>query len=178
MRSKLSIVFLVLSLAVNAGVLASVGHHYYFRSGTAPTEPCPISPGDSHLYQSLGLSDLQLSKMEPLAKSFHDRLDELGAAMEGRKGLLIDLLQKDSDPVTIEKLRNEMADIQDEQLGYFFRFPENKRAYIRMDIQQAMAVLHAVGQIARENKQGDLAGRAEETLDLYYNLYVGESYNP
>jgi Spy/CpxP family protein refolding chaperone len=128
MRSKLSIVFLVLSLAVNAGVLASVGHHYYFRSGTAPTEPCPISPGDSHLYQSLGLSDLQLSKMEPLAKSFHDRLDELGAAMEGRKGLLIDLLQKDSDPVTIEKLRNEMADIQDEiQNEVIVHITETKR---------------------------------------------------
>ena len=34
--------------------------------------------------------------------------------MEGNKERLIDLLQKDSDPVTIEKLRNEMAAIQDE----------------------------------------------------------------
>jgi Spy/CpxP family protein refolding chaperone len=114
MKSKCLTVVLAVSLAVNAGALASAGYHYYLSGGSAPTEPCPISPGDSHLYQSLGLSDLQLSKMEPLAKSFHARLDELGAAMEGRRGLLIDLLQKDSDPVIIEKLRNEMADIQDE----------------------------------------------------------------
>jgi hypothetical protein len=73
-----------------------------------------MSPGDSHLYQSLGLSDLQLSKMEPLARSFHGRLAELGAAMEGKKELLIDLLQKGSDPLGIEKLRKEMAAIQDE----------------------------------------------------------------
>ena len=34
--------------------------------------------------------------------------------MEGKKELLIDLLQKDSDPMGIEKLRKEMAGIQDE----------------------------------------------------------------
>jgi len=114
MRSKWLTVVLVLSLAVNAGVLATMGYHYFLSAPSAPMEPCPMSPGDSHLYQSLGLSDLQLSKMEPLARSFHGRLAELGAAMEGKKELLIDLLQKGSDPVGIEKLRKEMAGIQDE----------------------------------------------------------------
>jgi hypothetical protein len=114
MRSKWLTVVLVLSLAVNAGVLATIGYHYFLSAPAAPMEPCPMSPGDSHLYQSLGLSDLQLSKMEPLARSFHARLAELGAAMEGKKELLIDLLQKGSDPVAIEKLRKEMAGIQDE----------------------------------------------------------------
>ena len=114
MRSKWLTVVLVLSFAVNAGVLATMGYHYYLSAPAAPMEPCPMSPGDSHLYQSLGLSDLQLSKMEPLARSFHSRLAELGAAMEGKKELLIDLLQKDSDPMGIEKLRKEMAGIQDE----------------------------------------------------------------
>jgi Spy/CpxP family protein refolding chaperone len=114
MRSKWLTIVLVLSLAVNAGVLATVGYHYFLSAPSAPMEPCPMSPGDSHLYQSLGLSDLQLSKMEPLARSFHGRLAELGAAMEGEKELLIDLLQKGSDPLGIEKLRKEMAAIQDE----------------------------------------------------------------
>jgi len=114
MRSKWLTVVLVLSLAVNAGVLATMGYHYFLSAPVAPMEPCPMSPGDSHLYQSLGLSGLQLSKMEPLARSFHGRLAELGAAMEGKKELLIDLLQKESDPVGIEKLRKEMAGIQDQ----------------------------------------------------------------
>ena len=114
MRSKWLTVVLVLSLAVNAGVLATMAYHYFLSAPVAPMEPCPMSPGDSHLYQSLGLSDLQLSKMEPLARSFHGRLAELGAAMEGKKELLIDLLQKESDPVGIEKLRKEMAGIQDQ----------------------------------------------------------------
>jgi Spy/CpxP family protein refolding chaperone len=73
-----------------------------------------MSPGDSHLYQSLGLSDAQLSKMEPLAQKFHGRLAEMGAAMEEKKEILVALLQKNSDPVKTENLRKEMAGIQDE----------------------------------------------------------------
>jgi hypothetical protein len=128
MRSKWLTVVLVLSLAVNAGVLATMGYHYFLNAPAAPMEPCPMSPGDSHLYQSLGLSDLQLSKMEPLARSFHGRLSEMGAVMERKKELLIDLLQKGSDPVGIEKLRKEMAGIQDEiQNEVIVHIAETKR---------------------------------------------------
>jgi Spy/CpxP family protein refolding chaperone len=52
--------------------------------------------------------------MDPLAQKFHGRLAELGAIMEEKKGVLIDLLQKDSDPMSIENLRKEMAGIQDD----------------------------------------------------------------
>ena len=114
MRSKWLTVVLFLSLAVNAGVLVTMGYHYYRNASPTPSAPCPMSPTDSHLYQSLGLSNLQLSKMEPLAQKFHSRLAELGAAMEGRKELLVDLLAKDGDPASIENLRREMAGIQDE----------------------------------------------------------------
>jgi len=114
MRSKWLVLILILSLAINAGVLLSMGYHYYVNASTPSSAPCPMSPGDSHLYQSLGLSKVQLSKMEPLAQKFHARLGELGARMEGRKETLTDLLQKESDPASIENLRKEMAGIQDE----------------------------------------------------------------
>jgi Spy/CpxP family protein refolding chaperone len=52
--------------------------------------------------------------MEPLAQKFHNRLAELGAAMERKRELLVDLLAKDGDPASIEELRREMASIQDE----------------------------------------------------------------
>jgi Spy/CpxP family protein refolding chaperone len=114
MRSKWSILILILSLAINAGVLAFMGYHYYVNASTPSTAPCPMSPGDSHLYQSLGLSKAQLSKMEPLAQKFHSRLAELAAAMEGKRELLLDLIAKGGDPASIENLRREMASIQDE----------------------------------------------------------------
>jgi Spy/CpxP family protein refolding chaperone len=101
-------------LAINAGVLVSMGYHYYVNASTPSSAPCPMSPSDSHLYQSLGLSKAQLSMMEPLAQRFHERLAELGKRMEEKKEILTDLLQKESDPAGIENLRKEMAGIQDE----------------------------------------------------------------
>ncbi len=114
MKSKWLTIVLILSLAINAGVFVSMGYHYYVNASTSSTAPCPMSPGDSHLYQSLGLSNAQLGKIDPLAQKFHGRLAELGSAMEEKKELLVTLLQKNSDPVKIENLRKEMAGIQDE----------------------------------------------------------------
>jgi len=114
MKSKWLTIVLFLSLAINAGVLATMGYHYYVNASAPSSAPCPMSPGDSHLYQSLGLSNAQLAKMEPLAQKFHSRLADLGTAMEGRRELLVDLLAKEGDPANIENLRKEMAGIQDE----------------------------------------------------------------
>jgi len=114
MRPKWLILILILSLAINAGVLAFMGYHYYVNASTPSTAPCPMSPGDSHLYQSLGLSKSQLSRMEPVAQEFHSRLAKLGAAMEGKRELLLDLIAKGGDPASIENLRREIASIQDE----------------------------------------------------------------
>ena len=114
MRSKWLTFILILSLATNAAVLATMGYHYYVNASTTPSAPCPMPRGDSHLYQSLGLSGSQLSKMEPLAQKFHGRLSELGVAMQGKRELLVDLLAKGGDTASIENLRREMAGIQDE----------------------------------------------------------------
>ena len=114
MKSRWLTVVLVLSLAINAGIFISMGYHYYVNASIPSTAPCPVSPGDSHLYQSLGLSNAQLANIDPLAQKFHGRLAELGAAMEEKKKVLVTLLQENSDAVKIENLRKEMAGIQDE----------------------------------------------------------------
>ncbi len=114
MRPKWLILILILSLAINAGVFAFMGYHYYINTSAPSTAPCPMSPGDTHLYQSLGLSKAQLSKMEPLAQKFHSRLAERGTAMKGKRELLLDLIAKGGDSASIENLRREIASIQDE----------------------------------------------------------------
>jgi hypothetical protein len=76
------------------------------------------------------------------------------------------------------EILERMIDIYGDQLEYFFRFPTDKRPYISFDIQQGLAVLHAVGQAADTYKQKEIGDKAKETLDIYYNLYVGESYKP
>ena len=114
MKSRLLTIVLFLSLAVNAGVLGAMGYHYYHYASGMPAAPCPLSPEDGYLYQSLGLSESQLAKMEALARKFHSRLAELGTIMEGKKGQLVDSLQKDANPARIENLQKEMAGIQGE----------------------------------------------------------------
>jgi Spy/CpxP family protein refolding chaperone len=114
MKSKWLIFVLVLSLAINAAVLATTGYHYYLSASAKTSAPCPMSPGDSHLYQSLGLSKTQLAKIAPMARKFHGRIAELGAAMEEKKENFITLLQENGNPVKIENLRKEMAGVQDE----------------------------------------------------------------
>ncbi len=82
--------------------------------------------------------------------------------------------EKDKGGEVLERL----AAIQQEQLAYFFRFPESKRGNLSLEIRQALALLHASGQSARRHGLDDLAGRAEESLEFYYNLYTGQSFKP
>lgn len=115
MKAKVFIFILVLSLAINAAVLATTGYHYYHNTHLISSTPCAISPDNHHFYQDLGLSNQQLAQMEPLARKFHSRLAELSASMEGKKEKLVDLLsQREVDPAKVEELRKEIAGIQDE----------------------------------------------------------------
>ena len=115
MKGKSLLFILVLSLAINASVLGTMGYHYYRDASLAKDAPCPLSPAHQHLYQQLGLSTPQLAQMEPLAQKFHERLGQLETAMKGKNERLVELLgQKEVDPVQVEGLRKEIAGIQDE----------------------------------------------------------------
>ena len=115
MKGKSLIFVLILSLAINASILGTMGYHYYRDASSAKDAPCPLSPAHQHLYQQLGLSTPQLAEMEPLAQKFHERLGKLGIAMKGKNERLVELLgQKEVDPVQVEGLRKEIAGIQDE----------------------------------------------------------------
>jgi Spy/CpxP family protein refolding chaperone len=114
MNKKGLMVVLVLSLAINASILGTMGYEYYQKKPLAQSAPCPISPAHQHLYQDLGLSVSQLAQMEPIAQEFHGRIADLGAAMKGKNSRLVELLgQKNVDPGQVEELRKEMAGIQD-----------------------------------------------------------------
>ena len=115
MNKRLLMIVLTFSLAVNASGLATIGYHYWRNTGLAPTAPCPLSPEDSHLYQTLGLSPDQLAKMTALAGAFHRRLNELESAVAAKRNLLIDLLgEKEIDLPRTEIIRKEIAGFQDE----------------------------------------------------------------
>ena len=115
MKGKLLIVVLTLSLVVNASAVATIGYHYWRNSCFTPSAPCPLNQEDHYLYQDLGLSPEQLSKMALLAGSFHRRLNELEAGIEAKRNLLIDSLGEEKiDLPRTEAIRKEIAGFQDE----------------------------------------------------------------
>ena len=151
MNKKGLMVVLVLSLAINVSILGTSGYHYYRNSGWTRSAPCPLSPTHQHLYQELGLSTIQLSQMEPLARKFHERLAELRRAMKGKNTRLVELLgRKDVDPVQVEGLRKEMADIQDEiQKEVIAHILESKKIFDPKQQERFLALMRQ--SMAEEN---------------------------
>ncbi len=115
MKGKLFIIVLTLSLAVNASAIGTIGYHYWRNTCLTPSAPCPLNQEGHRPYQDLGLSPEQLAKMTSLAQTFHGRLNELEAAVDARRNLLIDCLGENQiDLPRTETLRKEIAGYQDE----------------------------------------------------------------
>jgi hypothetical protein len=94
MKSSWLTGILILSLALNAAAIGTLGYHYFMAQSNFGTPPC-FPSGDGHLYQSLSLSRDQMDKLEPLARAFHRRMVEMKASMEGKRLILIDLIQQE-----------------------------------------------------------------------------------
>ncbi len=114
MKTKWWILILIFSLAINTAFLVICGYQYYRYTRVAPSAYCSLSPADQHLYQALGLSDSQLERIDPLARTFHVKLEKLSRETERKRDLLVNLLSlEEVDYERIESLRKDMASIQD-----------------------------------------------------------------
>lgn len=113
MRRNGLILILVISLAANVTALATIGYHYYQNTCVLQSGPCPLSSNNGHLYESLGLSESQLSQVKPLARTFHGSLEEMTGEMSDKRDQLVDLLSQERvDHDRLESVRTQMAAIQ------------------------------------------------------------------
>ena len=153
MNKKLLMIILTLSLAVNLSGLATIGYYYWRNACLTPTAPCPLSPEDSHLYQTLGLSPDQLAKMTALAGTFHHRLNELESAVAAKRNLLIDLLgEKEIDLPQTEAIRTEIAGYQDEiQKEVIAHIAESKKIMTSDQQKQFIELLRISSNSGRVN---------------------------
>ena len=114
MKNRWIAMILVLSLAMNTAALAVGGYNWYCGRHLSSTALHSSDKMDHHFYQVLGLTPAQLAKMDPIAASFHSRLESLHSAMAEKKDQMVNLFSgKNSVSRQIEKLREEMAAIQD-----------------------------------------------------------------
>ena len=153
MKGKLLIVVLTLSLIVNASAVATIGYHYWRNTCLTPSAPCPLNQEDHYLYQYLGLSLEQLAKMASLADSFHRRLNELEAAIEAKRNLLIDLLGEEKiDLPRTETIRKEIAGYQDEiQKEVIAHIAESKKIMTSDQQKRFIELLRASSNNGRVN---------------------------
>jgi hypothetical protein len=67
---------------------------------------------------------------------------------------------------------------REEKLEYLFGFQEEKQPFVFPEIQQELAILNASMNIAKELGDPALAKKLEESMDLYFQLYMGSGYQP
>ena len=114
MQNRWIAMILVLSLAMNTAVLTVAGYKYYKRNRDLSEATLHSQERNYHFYQKLGLTPVQLAKMNPMANTFHKNLKSLHSDMEAKKIAMINLLSGENvSPARIEEIRKEMATIQD-----------------------------------------------------------------
>ena len=114
MKNRWIAMLLVLSLAMNTAVLTAAGYKYYKRNRELSEATLHSRERNYHFYEKLGLTPVQLAKMNPMANTFHKSLKSLHSDMEAKKNAMINLLSGENvSPAKIEEIRKEMATIQD-----------------------------------------------------------------
>ena len=114
MQNRWMAMILVLSLAMNTAVLTVAGYKYYKRNRDLSEATLHSQERNYHFYEKLGLTPVQLAKMNPMANTFHKSLKSLHSDMEAKKIAMINLLSGENvSPARIEEIRKDMATIQD-----------------------------------------------------------------
>ena len=92
MQNRWIAMILVLSLAMNTAVLTVAGYKYYKRNRDLSEATLHSQERNYHFYEKLGLTPVQLAKMNPMANTFHKNLKSLHSDMEAKKNAMINLL--------------------------------------------------------------------------------------
>jgi len=108
MKSKFPVYLLVLSLALNSGVLGTLGYRHFTAPPLTP-HTCPFNGNDQRLYQVLGLSSPQLAAIEPMANSFHAELNVLQASATQQRDTLLDLMEQ--SPLDIQAIKSANTEL-------------------------------------------------------------------
>jgi tetratricopeptide (TPR) repeat protein len=72
------------------------------------------------------------------------------------------------------QIANRLIEIFDEQLAYYFEFPDKLKKKYDFEKQQNLALLQKMGQVAGRYKQEEVDSKASEIFDVYFNMYNEE----
>ena len=72
------------------------------------------------------------------------------------------------------KILEGMYTLSEENLDYFFRFEGDKALMVDDMRKHYLSMTHEVKETARKNGQTELANKAEQLFNDYYDIYVGQ----
>ncbi len=70
------------------------------------------------------------------------------------------------------RLLERLFQLYAEDLNYYFRFPENRIAQFDYEMQQSLAVINRISQVAEQNNNQKLAEKARTELEKQYEKYL------
>jgi len=70
------------------------------------------------------------------------------------------------------RLLERLFQLYAEDLNYYFRFPGNRIAQFDYEMQQSLAVINRISQVAEQNNNQKLAEKARTELEKQYEKYV------
>jgi Spy/CpxP family protein refolding chaperone len=127
MSKRTLFLLLVCSVALNLGFAGVYGLTMLNRSqpafrATPQVAPsvksgpdCPFTSEYTHLYATLGLSQTQLERIEPLAKDFHAKAQRIGTQIvEQRDRLVGEMAQETIDSAALEAIHQDISTRQSE----------------------------------------------------------------
>jgi len=110
MKRKFIILGVILLIAINVSVLATVG--YYWRCGRVNRSCGGCAPGE-YICLHLDLSDSQKQKMETFKKVFDEKTDTIREALSHKRNELVGLLSEPfPDRAKIDSLVNQIGTAQ------------------------------------------------------------------
>jgi tetratricopeptide (TPR) repeat protein len=109
-----------------------------------------------------------------ISEMIPDRVVPLGYFNIGIGEVYLAAQEKDKGKEIFDRL----VAIQEEQLDYYFSFPDHLRPAVRFDMEQCLAILHAVIRIVGDLGEKELENTYQEKMDFYYDLYLGNINNP
>ncbi|MBE0641744.1 MAG: hypothetical protein IH599_06890 [Bacteroidales bacterium] len=73
-----------------------------------------------------------------------------------------------------DAILTRLLEITTQELRYYFRFPSKFASSMDDDKRQALAILNSITEVCRRNNSPELGKQAEDTLQEYYGLYIGQ----
>lgn len=110
MNKKYIFLLLVCSLTINLGFAGAYGFNMFSRAHMALPTNCSFIMEGAPLYRTLGLSQTQIDRVEPVVRDFHEKIVVLREQIVGQRRQLVEEMAREHvDMEALDELHSNIA---------------------------------------------------------------------